>query len=266
MSKHHSEMEEHRNNHGEFPTHLEIRPVYWGFIRLASKCNTTEDIHHLQSNTCDVDVKRVSLREGKMALAKLQSNLLPLLQQQLTTLLGVLDPWGLMTSQANSILQLILEMQAALEHNLDQIKVALNTLCPEESQDKSSSSGDQHNKHLKLFKLNCLDSMLTEQLFKYMQANFQEAFVLLEQVALCTGLTTNPLNIYCQGMMGPVCKILPYFVRGNTPWINRSELDNCKQQWRGPFEDIVQHLSDFTKWANILMINREQDNSPTHHG
>ncbi|KAH9447993.1 hypothetical protein Pst134EB_021978 [Puccinia striiformis f. sp. tritici] len=202
MSKHHSEMEEHRNNHGddssalaEFPTHLEIRPVYWGFIRLASKCNTTEDIHHLQSNTCDVDVKRVSLREGKMALAKLQSNLLPLLQQQMTTLLGVLDPWGLMTSQANSILQLILEMQAALEHNLDQIKVALNTLCPEESQDKSSSSGDQHNKHLKLFKLNCLDSMLTEQLFKYMQANFQEAFVLLEQVALCTGTYDEPFKI-----------------------------------------------------------------------
>ncbi|POW21866.1 hypothetical protein PSHT_01868, partial [Puccinia striiformis] len=164
----------------EFPTHREIRPVYRGFVRLTSKCDTTEDIRHLQSNTCDVDVKRVSLREGKMALAKLQSNLLPLLHQQLTTLLGVLDPWGLMTSQANSILQLILEMQAALEHNLDQIKVALNTLCPEESQDKSSSSGDQHNKHLKLFKLNCLDSMLTEQLFKYMQANFQEAFVLLE--------------------------------------------------------------------------------------
>ncbi|KAI9609266.1 hypothetical protein H4Q26_007214 [Puccinia striiformis f. sp. tritici PST-130] len=87
-----------------------------GFESLELKCTST--IHDDQINT-----------ESKEVLYdRLQSYLVPLLHDQLTTLSLLLDD---LWKEPESILKRIAELQPEIDHNVAQIKSAIQVVCPD---------------------------------------------------------------------------------------------------------------------------------------
>ncbi|POW21929.1 hypothetical protein PSHT_01870 [Puccinia striiformis] len=191
--------------------------VFQGFKRLASKCKPKND-RRSRSTGETVDVERVGPAEATIQLNRLQSDLLPLLQQRLTILSGLMKKSSLKGGQADSNLRSILVIQVEVEHNLGQIRAALYILCPEKPNDVvPNQTDDQHDEHVKFFKLHGLNKWLTMHLFPHLLLRFGESHY------------NN------------------YTLQKAIEWINGSELDNLHERWSIGLLDINIHLRDLSR-------------------
>ncbi|KAI7946948.1 hypothetical protein MJO29_011475 [Puccinia striiformis f. sp. tritici] len=144
--------------------------VIQGFERLASKCFEESDTS-LSPDSTGVTLSIDSVNFKNALLTRLGSSILPLLRQQLTTLSDLFKSSDFL-NQPGPKLNLILEIQPSLEHNLDQIHSTIYTLYPEKLEEVPSQTNDQHEERAKIFRLHGLDECLNDKLFHYMQDLF----------------------------------------------------------------------------------------------
>ncbi|KAH9447996.1 hypothetical protein MJO28_011548 [Puccinia striiformis f. sp. tritici] len=222
--------------------------VFQGFKRLASKCKPKND-RRSRSTGETVDVERVGPAAATIQLNRLQSDLLPLLQQQLTILSGLMKKSSLKGGQADSNLRSILVIQVEVEHNLGQIRAALYILCPEKPNDVvPNQTDDQHDEHVKFFKLHGLNKWLTMHLFPHLLLRFGESRRLIEQLELARENCNYPIDIRStrQGLYH-YSDYNNYTLQKAIEWINGSELDNLHERWSIGLLDINIHLRDLSR-------------------
>ncbi|KAH9457273.1 hypothetical protein MJO29_011320 [Puccinia striiformis f. sp. tritici] len=222
--------------------------VFQGFKRLASKCKPKND-RRSRSTGETVDVERVGPAEATIQLNRLQSDLLPLLQQRLTILSGLMKKSSLKGGQADSNLRSILVIQGEVEHNLDQIRAALYILCPEKPNDVvPNQTDDQHDEHVKFFKLHGLNKWLTMHLFPHLLLRFGESRRLIEQLGLARENCNYPIDIRStrEGLYH-YSDYNNYTLQKAIEWINGSELDNLHERWSIGLLDINIHLRDLSR-------------------
>ncbi|KAH9458107.1 hypothetical protein MJO28_005169 [Puccinia striiformis f. sp. tritici] len=146
-----------------------------GFESLELKCTST--IHDDQINT-----------ESKEVLYdRLQSYLVPLLHDQLTTLSLLLDD---LWKEPESILKRIAELQPEIDHNVAQIKSAIQVVCPD-ALSSSDKANDQQLKQFKIYRLLELKKMLCDVIRLRIRSVFDAAS---EHIQLMELSTTNPFE------------------------------------------------------------------------
>ncbi|POW21865.1 hypothetical protein PSHT_01869 [Puccinia striiformis] len=199
--------------------------VFQGFKQLASKCMIPNDRRPSQSTGEMVNVERVGPTEAKIYLTQLQSNLLPLLHQQLTSLSGLLDHSDLQGDHPDSTLRSILVIQMEIEDSLDQIKGALYILCPEKPDEVvPNQTDDQHDEHIKLFRLHGLNKLFTFQLFNNLRLRFWGSRRLIEQLGLAREECHYPIDILSsRRILSGYSDLIESTLRKAINWINGSE-------------------------------------------
>ncbi|KAI9620580.1 hypothetical protein KEM48_008117 [Puccinia striiformis f. sp. tritici PST-130] len=128
-------------------------------------------------------ISMVEVTSQQALFDRLQSNLLPILAQQLAILSDRLDPSALQ-KEPSSKLKCILELQAALEITLDQIATTLTTIV-ERNRTQSARgqrTNDQHN--TELIRVDGLENYLTGRMFVRMRRVFEESDELIQQLRL----------------------------------------------------------------------------------
>ncbi|KNF01170.1 hypothetical protein PSTG_05524 [Puccinia striiformis f. sp. tritici PST-78] len=223
--------------------------VFQGFKQLASKCMIPNDRRPSQSTGEMVNVERVGPTEAKIYLTQLQSNLLPLLHQQLTSLSGLLDHSDLQGDHLDSTLRSILVIQMEIEDSLDQIKGALYILCPEKPDEVvPNQTDDQHDEHIKLFRLHGLNKLFTFQLFNNLRLRFWGSRRLIEQLGLAREECHYPIDILSsRRIFSGYSDLIESTLRKAIKWINGSELDNLQERWSIHLMDIDILLRDLSR-------------------
>ncbi|KAI7946784.1 hypothetical protein MJO29_011311 [Puccinia striiformis f. sp. tritici] len=231
--------------------------VFKGFQRLARKC-VPKKRHRYPKSSPDTTV---GLYEGKQLLNRLKSTLLPLLNQQLETISGLLDPYNPSDSQENQAgllnLELILKTQRELEENLNRIYSSFYPLCPRDPGGVSNQTEDHHNQDIKFGRLRVLNHLFTERLLKSLQESFVVSYGLVHQLGLSVNKWHEPINIastrkrlvqHTSSSQDTLKEIIKH--------LNRSELDNLQRLWSVEVFAIDKHLTDFTKRSNNLPIEK----------
>ncbi|KAI7944186.1 hypothetical protein MJO28_011714 [Puccinia striiformis f. sp. tritici] len=215
--------------------------VTQGFGRLASKCFEESDTS-LSPDSTGVTLSIDSVNFKNALLTRLGSSILPLLRQQLTTLSDLFKSSDFL-NQPGPKLNLILEIQPSLEHNLDQIHSTIYTLYPEKLEEVPSQTNDQHEERAKIFRLHGLDECLNDKLFHYMQDLFMACSQLIRQLGLSREKCDHPRNIRYRLNLSTSWS--QDAIQSTIKWVNGFELDLVQQRWPDQLEDIHSILEDF---------------------
>ncbi|EFP74658.1 uncharacterized protein PGTG_00614 [Puccinia graminis f. sp. tritici CRL 75-36-700-3] len=141
-------------------------------------------INQLKSGPLSIEDNAL-LNRLKSTSDRLESNLLPLLGDQLIAISLSLKPSELQR-EPSSNLKRILEMQEELEQTLCQIRSALDLLPEQEV--VPNQTNDQHHKEFKNYRINGLDQCIRDEVLMEMAGFFSSSIMLVRQL----GFSTDP--------------------------------------------------------------------------
>lgn len=147
------------------------------FRNLFAKCDTLTDGPQCAGPKSIRDAAYID--QLKLTTSRLDSDLLPLLGDQLSAISRMLDPSDL-RKEPISELKRILAIQVQLDHTMDQIISALETL-PEQDIVPNQTT-DQHDKALKYYRLNGLDQCIRQELLMEMAGLFSSSILLVRRL------------------------------------------------------------------------------------
>ncbi|OAV88329.1 hypothetical protein PTTG_29070 [Puccinia triticina 1-1 BBBD Race 1] len=215
--------------------------VIQGFEKLARKIQQMLNQHVTRTVPVDAVDSRETLHY------RLQSALLPLLNDQLATLLTFLDHSS-MKNEPESKLERILEIQPELEHNITQIHSDILVICPE-SLSNSSQTDDQLLKGFKVY-------MLLELKKKWHHVSgvllhaFSRAADCIQDMELSTGGSSDMSREFSPCRYWILQAI--DFIKLTSRYLNESELDIVEDSGKEPTAKIVGLLD-----RNIILAKHD---------
>ncbi|KAI9611459.1 hypothetical protein H4Q26_008409 [Puccinia striiformis f. sp. tritici PST-130] len=204
-------------------------------------------------------ISMVEVTSQQALFDRLQSNLLPILAQQLAILSDRLDPSALQ-KEPSSKLKCILELQAALEITLDQIATTLTTIV-ERNRTQSARgqrTNDQHN--TELIRVDGLENYLTGRMFVRMRRVFEESDELIQQLRLSKKQCNHRFDVAsirerlvlnsssAQGELKRTIK-----------WFTGSQLDRVQDHWPSKLRRIDQILHDLLIRTQVSSNRKQED-------
>ncbi|KAA1065584.1 hypothetical protein PGT21_004142 [Puccinia graminis f. sp. tritici] len=196
----------------------------------------------------------------KRLLVKLQSSLLPQLQQQIITTLRLTNPYDL-TKDPGSQFKCILEVQAELNPILDQIFSTTDVLCPEPLPSPSIRTNDQYLKELKPFRIYGLYHHLMAFFLEQIHHVFSESSDLIQQLKLATKKYQGKVDLASArdylNEEGDHCLEL---IESAINWLEGSEFDVVQIDWRNEKRGIDEQLQELLGMINPTTPLNEENN------
>ncbi|POV97635.1 hypothetical protein PSHT_14417, partial [Puccinia striiformis] len=189
----------------------------------------------------DLSIER--LRTKKDLLTEVHSTLLPLLEEQITTIYGALRHHDEVRKDPGPTIRLVLKVQVELGQTLGQTIRAFSEIIPGQLPEPNQTN-DQHYREFKTYRLCGLSSLVRGELISRSNYFFSQCKQVIEKLQL-------PRDPYEIGDVRCSCHALRRSIDGAIAWANGSELTIIRDSWQDGLNKIDEASNDLF-WLSII--------------
>ncbi|KAH9453126.1 hypothetical protein Pst134EB_017059 [Puccinia striiformis f. sp. tritici] len=182
----------------------------------------------------DLSIER--LRTKKDLLTEVHSTLLPLLEEQITTIYGALRHHDEVRKDPGPTIRLVLKVQVELGQTLGQTIRAFSEIIPGQLPEPNQTN-DQHYREFKTYRLCGLSSLVRGELISRSNYFFSQCKQVIEKLQL-------PRDPYEIGDVRCSCHALRRSIDGAIAWANGSELTIIRDSWQDGLNKIDEASND----------------------